>query len=103
MTLTLDFAKSDEVATKADFEIVRHLLPNAILTKNAHQYPTTVKHSGKCWSLVMEIMYNPSSGTLQMYKKPKKFRNFRVFVEEVFKMLTHCVDFHEFCRNINIR
>ena len=87
MNIDLEYAKADDVATKPDFNIVRFQLINAIKTHKAHQLPTITRDSGKSWNLVMEIMFNPSTGTLKGYKKTKTHRNFRVFVENVLQIM----------------
>ena len=94
MQSSLDYAKAEDVATKSNFDVVRFQLCAAIKTNEAHRIHSITKKSGQRWSMVMEVMYHPTNGMLRTYKKPKNHRNFRVFVENVFKKVMNFVSFN---------
>ena len=89
MNSPTEYAKSDDVATKDDFQVVRYQLITEIKKHEAHTLTTLVKKSGHRWKLVMEALYNGSNGLLRGYRKPSNHRNFRLFVEQVFKKETN--------------
>ena len=95
MNVDLEYAKADDIATKPNFNVVRYQLINAIKTNKAHQLYTSNRDSGKSWDLVMNTMFNLSNGTLKGYKKMKNHRNFRIFVEKVFKKSIQYLSYHE--------
>ena len=88
-----EYAKSDDVATKDDFQVVRYQLIAEIKKYNVHILSTFVKKSGYQWKSVMEALYNDLTGMLRVYKKPCTHRNFRLFIEQVFKKVANGLTF----------
>ena len=72
MSTDLEYAKANDVASNPDFQVVRFQLITAIKAHKAHQLVTSTRESGRSWNLVMEIMFNPTIGSLKAFKKTKK-------------------------------
>ena len=86
------FPSVNDFATSPSFEYHRIQLIELCNEVEPHLVHSSSKNCGHCWSIVLNSMYDKDNGQLRGYQKYNKQRNFRCFMEKVFKKVIDYIE-----------